>query len=137
MSDIVVTTANVKTAPVVFPQVATAGENLLEGQSVRVLADGTARLTDASVSNLDATASGVTITPADTGEAVNYIVSGDYNTGATGLIPGMPYVVSGAAPGGIAPATDIGGSGWWAHVLGVASSTTNITLSQISTTIQS
>ena len=128
MADITVTAANV-----VAPsgqeniRVGTAGEAITAGQSVYIdTADSDKiKLADNNASAATATAAGVSVTGAGNGEPVVYAIGGDYDTGGT-VVKGGVYVVS-ATAGGIAPEADLA-SGNYTSVLGVASSTSNITI---------
>jgi hypothetical protein len=60
-------------------------------------------------------------------QPVEYAISGDLTM--SGLTAGTVYVLSGGAAGGIAPTADLDtGTTWYATLLGVASSTTNLKL---------
>ena len=107
---------------------AEAGAAITAGQAIYLdSTDGnTAKPADANLSSAAAAAVGVSLTGAADGEQVAYVVSGDFELGGT-LVKGTTYILS-ATAGGIAPDSDAV-SGWYKTILGVASSTTNLTLS--------
>jgi len=128
MADITVTAANV-----VAPsgqeniRVGTAGATITPGQALYIdLTDSNKiKLADADASTAAAVVAGVAVTGAVDTEPVVYAVAGDYDTGAT-VVKGGVYCAS-ATAGGIAPESDLA-STWNTSIIGVASSTTNITI---------
>ena len=136
MADLTVTAANV-VAPSGQENIrtGTAGEAITAGQAVYLDATDSNKVkrSDANLSSAAAAAVGVALTGAATGEPVVYAVGGDYDSGAT-TVKGTVYIAS-ANAGGIAPASDAA-AGWFITVLGVASSTSNITLKPNATGIQ-
>lgn len=130
MSDIVITPANVKPTGTTLSEAGTSGEALLAGQPIyRNATDG--KLYRASAASLAASrAVGIALnsTPgAD--QPVKYGWYGRIQVGAV-LTPGAVYVLSINA-GFIAPSADLDASTgtWWATVLGVSPSNSDLELS--------
>lgn len=129
MAEVTVTAANV-TGPsgIENIRVGTAGATITRGQLLYIdTADSNKlKLTDANASELAATIAGVALTPSTDGNPVVYAVSGDYNCGGT-VTKGAVLVASATTAGSIAEESDLA-SGWYTSILGVASSTSNITI---------
>lgn len=95
------------------------------GQSVRLSA-GTLVLAQADSSANVSGFLGVSLNDGAPGQPVNYIESGEYNSGATATA-GDVAVISAAAAGGIAPVADLVSTNA-VVVVGVFTTTTNIRL---------
>lgn len=128
MADLIVTVGNVVAGS--SPGIETAflaGATITRGQPVYLTASNTWALADNDVSALAAGSSGIGISLSDVVATQNMIVqtSGTLNFGAI-LTKGTVYCVSSTA-GGICPVADLG-AGDYVTILGVASSTSVLTL---------
>jgi hypothetical protein len=127
MADITVTAASVVPVAGFGFLDLTAGATITAGQTVYIdtANSNVAKLADADASALTATVAGVALHSASTSQPIRIITSGDYNPGAT-LVAGKLYVQSSTA-GGIAPVADLT-TGWRTSIIGVATTTSNMSL---------
>ena len=132
MADLTITAANVLSAGTSFSR-ATAGVALTQGEVIYLdSADGNlAKLADASAA-ATATIAGIVVTEAAAAQPVLYVKTGAITIGDT-VATGTVYVVS-ATAGKIAPIADLS-STEIVSVLGIASSTTVITMNVWNTAI--
>ena len=129
MSDITITSASVKKTATTVVETGVAGQAITAGHPVyRKALDNKLYLCDADLSDVAAEAVGIALNDtAGVDAPLDYAVDGDLTFNA-GLTAGTIYVVS-ATAGGIAPSADLDtNSTWYATILGVASSTTNLKL---------
>ena len=105
----------------------TAGETLEAGECVRIdtAAANKLKLADASLLVTDAAAVGIMLNNCSDGQPADYIKAGLLTVTAAALTIGKVYVVSSAAPGGIAPEADLG-AGDFPTVLGIAVATNQL-----------
>lgn len=127
MADITVTAASVVPVAGFGFLDLTAGASITAGQTVYLdtANSNVAKLADADASALTATVAGIALHSASSGQPLKVITSGDLNPGAT-LTAGKIYVQS-ATAGGIAPAADLT-TGWRTSIVGVATTTSNLSL---------
>lgn len=129
MSDITITATSVKKTATTVTEEGIAGETITAGQAVyKDQADNNKlKLADANLSLAASRAIGVALHAATLDQPLEYAVSGDVTYGS-GLTAGVVYVVS-ATAGAVAPSADLDtNSTWYATILGVASSTSNLKL---------
>lgn len=107
-----------------------AGETITAGQPVYKNSADSNRLYRSSALVLaQAQVVGIALHGASAGQPLAYATGGDINLGGSTMVLGTVYVVSGANVGGIAPSADLdAGTTWYATVLGVSSSATNLKL---------
>lgn len=125
MVDYAITAANVINGTNGRVRTGTVGPSAITaGQSLIMSANGTLNPAQADVlANVQGYA-GVSLNPADPGQTVSYIVSGNYASGATAS-PGDLAVVSAATAGGLAPIADLG-TGNAVQIVGIFTDTSNI-----------
>lgn len=128
MADLTITVANVVPGTGATQQSGTAGEAITIGQCVYLkAADGKIYKAQADGTAGEAAAVGIaTTTAAAAGQPISYQTSGTLAFGAI-LTKGEIYLVS-ATAGGIAPEADIVTTGHYVSILGVASSTSNLSV---------
>ncbi len=128
MADLVITPANVLSQPGANASEGTAGVAITAGQMLyKNASDGKMYLADANLSLAAATALGIALHAAAIGQPIRYQIAGDIALGAI-LTVGAIYVLSATdASGAIAPAADLA-SGWFPMVVGIAWSTSVMTL---------
>ncbi len=125
-SDLSITAASVQSGTGAVTTDGTAGASITAGQMVYLDAtDNKYKLADANLSSAAAATVGVSLHAASNGQPLRIQTSGPITIGATVAV-GTVYVLSGTA-GGIAPAADLT-TGWRTSIVGVATSTTSITL---------
>lgn len=122
MADLSVTAASVAVGTGSVISDVTAGATITAGKSCYLDSSNQAQLTDADVLGT-ASATGIALNGASSGQPVRLQIAGNINPGATVTV-GVIYVVSTTA-GGIAPSTDLG-SGDFVSVLGVGTTSSNI-----------
>jgi hypothetical protein len=129
MADITITAASVKKTATTVIEEGVAGATITAGKPVyKDSTDGKLKLADADLSLAAAEAIGIALNGAETDHPLEYATGGDVTYNA-GLTAGTVYVVS-ATAGGVAPSADLdAASTWYATILGVASSTTNLKVS--------
>lgn len=127
MTDISVTASAVVAAAAAVKESGTAGATITAGQMVyRDPADGKYKLADSNgASALIRTPRGIALNGASDGQPMTIAKSGDITMNAV-LTAGVAFYLS-DTPGGICPVADIG-SGEYATSLGIAKSTTVLTL---------
>lgn len=130
MSDISVTASAVVATSTTTTAIGSSSAAITAGQPLYFNTSGLLTPTNASTSAAAAACVGVALNNAPgANQPVTYANGGDVTFNAV-LTAGTIYVVSGAAGGGIAPSADLdSGTTWYATILGVATSTTNLRLS--------
>ncbi len=123
MTDLSVVAANVQPGASAVTKRGIAGEAITAGQSLFIATDGELELCENDQAVADAACVGVSLNDAAAGQPIEYAITGEVNMGAIMTI-GETYVV-GAAPGGIAPETDVIASEFLT-VIGVATTTSNL-----------
>ena len=132
MADLSITAANVVSGSGATITKGVAGTSITAGQALQV--NGSGNLVLAKADTLaDATCVGIALNNAASGQPVLYQSAGNINIGAT-LSVGTLYVVSGATAGNIAPISDMS-TGNYETVLGYASTTSNLVMSIIQTSV--
>lgn len=128
MADLTITPANVIAQAGANASEGTAGVAITAGQMLyKNASDGKMYLADANLSLAAATALGVALHAAAVGQPIRYAISGDVAFGAI-LTVGAIYVLSATdSSGAIAPVADLA-SGWFPMVVGIAWSTSVMTL---------
>ncbi len=127
MSDLAVTPANVSNAtPRKNEFRGLAGATLTAGQVVLIDTDGLFQPAVANEDAATASAFGIVLEDAAQGQAAVAQYAGVVNIGATVTV-GMPYLLSGANMGGIAPCIDLA-NGWRPVPLGTGTAAGQITL---------
>lgn len=127
MADLVITAANVVAGSGAQIGNGTAGATLTAGDVLYIdtAASNVLKLADANAASPAYTVEGIALHASLTGQPIQYIKLGDLTLGAV-MTQGLVYVLS-ANPGKIAPAADLA-SGWFTTVLGIAKSTSILTL---------
>jgi len=105
--------------------VAAAGVTITAGETLYTNASGQLALSQGTSATL-AKCTGIALNGASPGQPVNYIKSGNLTLNAA-LTVGITYCVSAANAGKIAPISDLS-SGSYTFILGVATTTTNLSL---------
>lgn len=129
MADISVTASAVKKTSTTVTDRGTAGQAITAGQPVYKNNADNNKLykTDADLSLAAAECVGIALHGAEADHPLEYATGGDVTFNAV-LAAGTIYVCS-ATAGGIAPSADMDtATTWYATILGVASSTTNLKL---------
>ncbi len=128
MANVSVTAADVRgPAEQRYVKQDTAGEAATAGTWLyRKDSDQKLWLADADTSEDTATVVGFALTNADADGPITYAIGGDVDVGGT-LVKGRSYILSDDSGGLMSPESDIG-SGDYHTFLGVASSTTNLTI---------
>lgn len=126
MADLTITAGNCLTIDGTY-DTGIAGASITAGQPLYkdTANSSVLKLADADSSSLTATVAGIALHAAGTGQPIRYQVTGTITIGAT-LTAGKIYVAS-ATAGGIAPSADLT-TNWRTSILGVATSTTVLTL---------
>jgi hypothetical protein len=126
VADLTVTPANVVSGASAQFLTGTAGASVTAGQPVYLdTGTNTYKPADANASAATAVVAGVALHGATTGQPLKIQTAGVLAFGAI-LTVGVIYVLSSNA-GGIAPAADLA-AGWYTSILGVATTTGNLTL---------
>lgn len=104
-----------------------AGATITAGQSLYkdTANSDVLKLAIGNGTSLQSTVAGISLHAALSGQPIQYITGGNLTLNAV-LTAGKLYVLSGTA-GGIAPSADLA-TGWKTSLLGIAASTTNLTL---------
>lgn len=124
MADLSVTAANCLPGAGALISEGLAGATITAGQAVYKDTDGTIKLADADgASATIRTCKGMALNGASAGQPVKYQTQGNLVLGAT-LTPGTTYYLSNTA-GGVCPLADVG-TGEYYHIIGIATSTTNL-----------
>lgn len=124
MADLTVTAASCLPGAGAVIEEALAGATITAGQAVYRDSDGTYKLADADgASATIRTARGIALNGASAGQPLKIQKQGNITLGAT-LTAGVTYYLSNTA-GGICPLADVG-SGEYYHIIGIATSTTNL-----------
>jgi hypothetical protein len=128
MVDLTITPASVVAAGNASTQGGIAGASITAGQVVyREAATGQWKLADNNGATVESkTPGGIALNSAGTGQTIEVAVSGDVTIGAT-LVAGSPYYLS-ETPGGIQPQTDMITTGETVNLLGLAKSTSVLSL---------
>ena len=130
MADISITAASVQKTSSTGVQQGTAGGTITAGQSVyRDSADSNHIKAAVATADASAAAVGVALSGASDGQPI-FFASGGNVTYNAALTVGTVYAVSGNAAGAIAPVADLG-SGDYVTVLGIATTTTNLSLNPL------
>jgi hypothetical protein len=105
-----------------------AGAAITAGQVVyKEVSTGLWKLADNNSATVEAkTPGGIALNGASTGQTIQVATSGDITIGAT-LVAGAPYYLS-ETPGGIQPQTDMITTGETVNLLGLAKSTTVLSM---------
>jgi hypothetical protein len=125
MADISVTAASVVPTSTTKRQTKNAAAAITAGQVVYVNSSDLVALADNDASVTTAAAVGIALNSCAAGQPCSYATSGDVTFNAV-LTAGAVYVLSSTA-GGIAPVADLA-SDDYVTILGVASTTTNLTI---------
>lgn len=125
MADLTQTAANVRATATTQTNRVTAGETIAPGQPVYRKASDGKYYKAAAGAAATAAAEGIALNNADADDVLFIAIGGDIDPGGT-LTLGEVYLVSGTS-GGIMPSTDLG-SGKYATVLGVPTTTANLKL---------
>ena len=126
MADVTITAASVAPGANAVYRDGIAGATITAGQVCYVDAtDGRVKLADANASAATATAVGIAVNGASSGQPVRLVVEDDDFTVGGTVAKGV-YVLSGTA-GGIAPVADLT-TGWYPVVVGVAISTSKMVM---------
>lgn len=124
MSDLSVTAASCLPGAGAVIEEGLAGATITAGQAVYRDTDGTYKLADADgASATIRTARGIALNGASSGQPLKIQKQGNITLGAT-LTPGVTYYLSNTA-GGICPLADVG-TGEYYHIIGIATSATNL-----------
>lgn len=124
MADLTITAASVLPGAGALVEDGLAGATITAGQAVYRDTDGTYKLADADgASATIRTARGIALNGASSGQPLRIQKQGNITIGAT-LTAGTTYYLSNTA-GGICPLADVG-SGEYYHIIGIATSTTNL-----------
>ena len=126
MADLSITAASCLTIDGTY-DVGIAGASITAGQPLYIdtANSNVLKLADANLSALGATVAGIALHAAGTGQPIRYQKTGTITIGGT-MTAGKIYCLS-ATAGGIAPSADIT-TGWYTSIIGVATSTTVLTL---------
>lgn len=127
MTDITITAANVVAGENAVKETGTAGETITAGQTV-YLASATKRWMKADSNSATAearTPRGIALNGGGSGQPIAVQVKGSITIGGT-LTAGVAYYQS-DTPGGICPVADVG-SGEYATIVGIATSTTVLSI---------
>jgi hypothetical protein len=127
MADLSVTAANCVPGAGVVPEFGTAGETIAAGKAIYLAASTNKwMLADANSGTAEARdAKAIALTSSSLNQPIAYQRSGSLTLGAT-MTAGTVYYLS-DTPGGICPVADVG-SGEYVEVIGVATSTTVMSL---------
>lgn len=124
MADLSITAASVLPGAGALVEDGLAGATITAGQVVYRDTDGTYKLADADgASATIRTARGIALNGASSGQPLRIQKQGNITIGAT-LTAGTTYYLSNTA-GGICPLADVG-TGEYYHIIGIATSTTNL-----------
>lgn len=135
MADITQTAANVLAGTGARKVTGVSGGTIVAGNSVYLdTVAGTYKLADAGGASAAIAVAGVALTNSSAGQPIVVQTEGQVNLGAT-LTAGQVYIVSGAAPGGIAPVSDMT-AGDRVGILGIAISTSLLEIGLQHTTVQ-
>jgi hypothetical protein len=130
MSDITITATSVKKTTTTVTEEGIAGGTITAGMPVyKDQADSNKlKAADSDLSLAASRAVGIALHAATLDQPLEYATGGDVTYGS-GLTAGVVYVVS-ATAGAVAPTADLDtNTTWYATILGVASSTSNLKLS--------
>jgi hypothetical protein len=127
MADLSITAASVLKGTGAVTSNGTAGATITAGQTLYIDTSDSNKLKlfDANASATTSVLAGVALHGASSGQPISYQTAGPITIGATVAL-GTIYIGS-ATAGGIAPSSDLA-SGWYTNILGVATSTSVITI---------